>query len=137
MQRRFGALALFAILLLFLMPLRAEAHAGLVRSVPAIGETQPTAPAAIELEFNEDLDPSFSTVQLFDSQNTLIDPGPGAIDPANPRVLRLPLDGLPNGSYTAIFKLRSALDGHTTSGGIPFGVGVAAATTSLLPPPGT
>lgn len=136
MLRRYAALALCVVLLIFLMPSRAEAHAGLVRSVPAIGETLDAAPGEVLLEFNEDLDPNFSSVRLLDASNREVAPGPGAIDPTNARILRLSLPTLEKGSYTAMFKLRSSVDGHTTEGAIPFGVGVVV-TTSFLPPPGT
>jgi copper transport protein len=88
------------------------------------------------LEFSEELDPAFSQAQLFDSQNQLVEPGPGAVDPATPRVLRLILPDLPKGSYTALWRVRSAADGHITQGSLPFGVGVAATGTALIPPPG-
>ena len=130
------ALAFCVVLLLLLLPLRAEAHAGLVRSVPAIGETLEAAPGEVLLEFNEDLDSNFSSVRLLDANNAEVAPGPGSIDPTNARILRLPLPALQKGSYTAMFKLRSSVDGHTTEGAIPFGVGVIV-TTSFLPPPGT
>lgn len=136
MLKRYAALALCAVLLVFLLPSRAEAHAGLVRSVPAIGETLDVAPSEVLLEFNEDLDPNFSSVHLLDANNREVAPGPGAIDPTNARILRLSLPTLEKGSYTAMFKLRSSVDGHTTEGAIPFGIGVVV-TTSFLPPPGT
>ena len=89
------------------------------------------------LEFSEDLDPSFSQVQLFNSKNQVVNAGPGAIDPAAPLMLRLALGDLPKDSYTALWRVRSAVDGHITEGSVPFGVGVAATATSLIPPPGT
>src|SRR6266545_2044899 len=51
--------------------------------------------------------------------------------------MRLTLGQLPNDSYTALWRSRSAADGHITEGSVPFGVGVAATTTSLIPTPGT
>ena len=58
------------------------------------------------------------------------------VDPATPQVLRLILPDLPKDSYTALWRVRSAADGHITEGSLPFGVGVAATSTSLIPPPG-
>src|SRR5262249_30591193 len=66
-----------------------------------------------------------------------INAGPGAIDPAAPKILRLTLGELPKQSYTAIWRARSAADGHVSEGSVPFGVGVAATTTSLIPAPDT
>jgi copper transport protein len=130
----------FIVLVLALVPAlagKAEAHAGLVRSTPAAGATLDVAPHELLLEFSEDLDTSFSKVQLFNSKSQLINAGPGAIDPAAPLVLRLTLQDLSKDSYTAIWRVRSAIDGHVTEGSVPFGVGIAAPTTSLIPPPGT
>jgi copper transport protein len=125
-----------AALLLLLLARAAEAHADLVRSEPTAGALLDSAPKQLVLEFSEDLDPAFSRVQLFNSKNQVINPGPGVIDPAAPTIIRLALSELPKDSYTAIWRSRSAADGHVTEGSVPFGVGVAATTTSLIPAPG-
>ena len=110
----------------------AEAHASLVRSTPAAGTTVPAAPPELVLEFTEELDPQFSTVRLLNSTNQVVNAGPGAVDPAAPRVLRLALGELPKDSYSALFKVRSAVDGHITEGNLPFGIGVPS-VGSLIP----
>jgi copper transport protein len=115
----------------------AAAHANLVQSTPAVGASLDASPPSLTLDFSEELDPGFSRIQLMDSQNQVIEPGPGEIDPAAPRTLRLILPDLPQGGYTAIWRVRSAVDGHITEGSLPFGVGVAAASGSLVPPLGT
>src|SRR5262245_35909936 len=125
-----------AIALALLIALPAAAHATLVRSEPAAGALLDTSPPSLSLEFSEELDPAFSQAQLFDSQNRLIEPGPGEIAPSAPRVLRLILPDLPKGSYTALWRVRSIVDGHITEGSLPFGVGVAPTSTSLIPPLG-
>jgi copper transport protein len=127
----------FALLLVFLLAGTAEAHANLLHSVPAPGEALDTSPREVTLDFSEELDPGFSKIQLLDSQRQVINPGPGAVDPAQPTKLQLNLADLPIGSYTAIWRVRSSVDGHITEGNIPFGVGVAAPSGSLIPAPGT
>jgi copper transport protein len=94
------------------------------------------APPLIELEFSEPLEPGYSRVQLLDSHSRLVDAGPGQVDRANPRLLRLNLAPLAADSYTAAWRVRSTADGHITRGSIPFGVGVPVSAVSLLPPPG-
>jgi copper transport protein len=111
----------------------AEAHANIVQSEPPAGALLQTAPKEIQLEFSEDLDPGFSRVQLLGSEGQVVAPGPGVIDRAAPKVLRLALSDLPNDSYTALWRVRSAVDGHVTEGNLPFGVGVASSAVSLLP----
>src|SRR6476646_9785338 len=105
---------LLAIALALLLARPAAAHANLLRSEPAAGALLDTAPPSLTLEFSEELDASFSQAQLFDSQNQLVEPGPGTVDPATPQVLRLILPDLPKGSYTALWRVRSAADGHIT-----------------------
>jgi copper transport protein len=93
------------------------------------------APKELVFEFTEALDPTFSRVQLFDSQSQLLNGGPGTLDAADPKIMRLALQDLPKGSYTALWRSRSAVDGHISEGSLPFGVGVAANTASLIPAP--
>src|SRR6266487_3241917 len=126
---------LLALTLALLLVRPAAAHANLIRSTPAAGAVLETAPPSIELEFSEELDPSFSRVQLFNSQNQLIEPGPGEIAAASPKVIRLIIPDLAKDSYTAIWRVRSAADGHITEGSIPFGVGVTPRAGSLIPAP--
>jgi copper transport protein len=126
----------FAVVLALLLIAPADAHATLVRSEPPAGALLTAAPKELVLEFSERLDPSFSAVRLLNSSNQVVNGGPGVIDPAAPRVLRLPLADLPKDSYTAVWKVRSADDGHITEGSLPFGVGVAVTTTALIPPLG-
>ncbi len=135
MGRRIIAL-LFALLLALPFVGPAEAHSSLVRSEPSPGALLDATPAMIVLEFNEELDPSFSSVQLLDSKNQVIEPGPGQIEPQSRLIMRLPLLELPKDSYTAVWKVRSAVDGHVTQGSVPFGVGVTSTLSSLIPPPG-
>jgi copper transport protein len=130
-------LSVFGVLILALLLIgKVEAHANLVRSEPAAGALLQAAPKELVLEFSEELDTSFSRVQLFNSKNQIVTAGPGVVDPSAPRVLRLALLDLPKDSYTAIWRSRSAVDGHTSQGSVPFGLGVAVTSTSLIPPPG-
>lgn len=132
---RFSILLCSIFLLLFMLAGHAEAHANIVRSDPPAGASLQTAPKEVRLEFSEDLDPAFSRVQLLNSKGQVVAPGPGTIDAAAPKVLLLALSDLPNDSYTAVWRVRSAADGHVTEGNLPFGVGVASAATALLPAP--
>lgn len=134
---RLALALLFAVFALLPFAAPVSAHAALVRSEPAAGSSLEAAPSEIVLEFSEDLDPAFSRVRLVDSTNTVLNPGPGVIDQQNPRVLRLAINTLTKGSYTAVWRARSAADGHVTEGSVPFGVGTAAASAALIPPLGT
>lgn len=134
---RHSVLVILAILLMLPFAAPAQAHAALVRSEPQAGSSLDAAPEEVVLEFTEELDPEWSQVRLYDSATELVRDGPGIIDPAQPLVLRLQLGDIPNGSYTAVWRVRSTVDGHVTEGNIPFGIGVAVSTAGLIPPPGT
>ncbi len=134
-MKRLALLGLIVITLAF--PIAAEAHANLLRSNPAAGQVLDQAPAEMVLEFTEDLDPSNTRVDLYNSQNVLVVAGPGVIHPDTPRILWLTLGDLPKDSYTAVWRARSATDGHITEGNIPFGIGVATNPGDLIPAPGT
>jgi copper transport protein len=136
MKRLLTILGLAAILLLWQIG-TAAAHANLVRSTPAAGASLASAPDMVVLEFSEALDPSFSKLTIYDSASTLVEPGPGQVDPAAPERLSQPMPPVPNGTYTIRWRVRSAVDGHITEGTIPFGVGVAASIPAAFPPPGT
>jgi len=128
----FGALLLAAVGVL-----EVSAHANLVRSDPPAGAVLEKAPQAVVLEFSEDLDAHFSKVKLVDAASNVVAEGPGAVDPAAPRLLRLELPSLAQGSYSAVWQARSAMDGHITDGSVGFSVGTASPNVSLLPPPGS
>jgi copper transport protein len=126
---------LLALLLALLLVGPPDAHANLVRAAPAPGSALAAAPSELVLEFSEELDPGFSKIQLLDSKSQVIDPGPGLVDPAQPTILRLSVAELPKGAYTALWRVRSQVDGHVTEGNLPFGVGVEPASGSLIPAP--
>jgi copper transport protein len=128
-------LLLAAAAALLLAPAPALAHAALASSSPAAGATLDVVPAALTLEFTERLDPAFSRVQLFDDTHTLLAVAE-TVRPEAPYALALELPALARGSYTAVWRVRSAEDGHVTEGTVPFGVGVAPDLGAVLPPVG-
>jgi copper transport protein len=136
-QARFWSLLMLIAVLLLAWPATiALAHANLIRSDPAAGAALVSPPQAIVLEYSEALDPAFTSVELLDAQSGVVVRGPGVIDPAQPRVLRLALPTLPDGVYSASWKARSATDGHVSQGMVSFSIGAASPPASLLPPVG-
>lgn len=115
----------------------AKAHAVLVSSIPQAGEVLAEAPQEIVLEFSEEIDPSVAHVELLDQGGQVVMPGPGEIEPDASHILRLPIDSLPDGTYTAVWRVRSAVDGHITNSSLGFSIGEGSSPASLLPPPGT
>ncbi|GAB4110244.1 MAG: hypothetical protein Fur005_15240 [Roseiflexaceae bacterium] len=131
-------LLFFVVLMIAILPVQpVSAHATLVRADPPIGATLASAPSQVVLEFAEPVDPALSEFRLFDRQNRRIEIPPFQIDPADPLVVRLPMPSLSNGAYTVLWRVRSLTDGHVSEGSLPFGIGEAAPTFSLIPPPGS
>lgn len=109
------------------------AHANLLRSDPPAGAGLAESPAVVVLDFTEDLDPAASSVELLNSDSFLIVVGPGTIDPAQPKRLTLSLPPLRDGAYSAVWRARSLVDGHTTQGTVTFSVGSGVPAPSRLP----
>jgi copper transport protein len=123
--------------LVLLLVVPVKAHANLIRSVPDAGAVLVEAPPEIVLEFSEELDPAVAKVEIWDASGQVVIPGPGVVDPDTPRILRLRIDTLPDGTYSAIWRVRSAVDGHITNSSLGFSIGEASSPASLLPAPGT
>ena len=122
MKPRFIPIA-FALVLTLALAMPVFAHALLVRSVPEANAALDRAPAQIELSFTETLEPSFSTITVFNSSGAQVDNGDSKLDPADHTHLTVSLRSLPDGVYTVAWKALSAVDGHITTGSFPFAVG--------------
>jgi len=116
-------------------PLSVLAHAIVIHSDPPDGAVLAESPKVIVLEFDEVLDPQFSKVKIVDPNFKTVVPGPGVIDPASLKVMRLEIpDPLPPGAYSASWDARSVVDGHRTDGAVSFTIGESSASApSMLP----
>jgi copper transport protein len=105
------------------LPATASAHAVLERTDPAQGQTVPTQPEEVAFYFNEPVEASFGAVRVFDSNGDQLDTGElvRPEDRSDAIGTRLP-DDLPNGTYTATYRVVSA-DSHPVSGGFVFSIG--------------
>jgi copper transport protein len=101
----------------------ALAHAILLRSNPASNAVLTQVPAQIELFFSETVEPSLSTISVYDSVGTAVDLGDVRVDPSNPTRMTVSLGSLTDGVYTVAWRAISATDGHLTSGSFPFAIG--------------
>lgn len=117
--------ALAAGLALLAAPSPALAHAQLQGTVPARGATVRGEPTAVVFRFNEPVEGNFGAVRVFDAHGARADSGdafhPGGVGPRLGVHLR---PHLPNGTYTATYRVVSA-DGHIVSSGFVFSVGSA------------
>ena len=111
--------------LALLAPAVASAHARLEGTVPPEGAVVKTEPSAVIFEFDEPVEGNFGSVRVYDAKGDRVDEG-DAFHPngEGPRLGVHLKPGLPDGSYTATYRVVSA-DGHIVSSGYVFSIGKA------------
>jgi copper transport protein len=115
--------AILVCLLALLLPAAASAHARLEGTDPPEGAVVKVEPSAVIFEFDEPVEGNFGAVRVYDAAGERVDEGdafhPGGEGPK----LGVHLEtGLPEGSYTATYRVVSA-DGHIVSSGYVFSIG--------------
>ncbi|MDE3090191.1 MAG: copper resistance protein CopC, partial [Chloroflexota bacterium] len=108
---------------LFFAATPALAHANLVRSEPPANSAQKVPPTSVRLWFSETVEPSFSSVSVFNTLGAEIDQRDSHRLREDPTAMGVSLPGLPQGLYTVAWKTVSAVDGHVTGGSFAFTVG--------------
>ena len=116
----FCRILLFCLLLL-LPASRVSAHAFLEHSDPAVGGKVHSAPAAVRIWFTEEVEPSFSSIQVFDAAGKQIDKKDTHSDRSNRSLLQVSLPHLGPGTYKLVWRVVS-LDTHVTKGDFRFQV---------------
>ncbi|HWB68640.1 MAG TPA: CopD family protein, partial [Solirubrobacterales bacterium] len=101
----------------------AFAHAQLEATAPARGAVVKAEPAAVVFRFDEPVEGNFGAVRVYDAEGSRVDEG-DAFHPNGdgPRIGVHLKPGLPDGSYTATYRVISA-DGHIVSSGFVFSIG--------------
>ena len=126
-HRLLVALAALAVALLS-APSGALAHAVLESSTPARGATVEQQPRSLVFRFSEPVEGNFGAVRVYDAKGRRVDEGDVFHPDGEGSRLGVPLEaGLPDGSYTATYRVVSA-DGHVVSGGYVFSIGKASQT---------
>jgi copper transport protein len=119
----------------------ALAHAILVGSDPAPNSIVNRPPQEIWLLFSEPVEPAFSDIAVFSQSGQRLETGDLRVANADQTALVVTLAPPPTGTYLVSWRVLSSVDGHTTSGTFPFGVGVATlsgqvgSTVSAAQPP--
>jgi copper resistance protein C len=99
-----------------------EAHAFLERAEPAVGSRIQTSPPEVRVWFTEKVEPTFSTIQVFDANGKEIDKHDTHPDRSNQAVLHVSLPPLPSGTYKVVWRVVS-IDTHVTNGKFTFQIG--------------
>lgn len=102
----------------------ARAHAVLVFADPEPNSILKNAPGEMWILFSEPVEPAFSRISVFSQSGQQVDNGDLTVDNEDSTALKVTLPPLPEGTYLVSWQVLSTVDGHTTSGTFPFGVGV-------------
>ncbi|MFN0070476.1 MAG: CopD family protein [Chloroflexota bacterium] len=103
------------------------AHATYVRSDPSSGG-QLSTPGRIRVIFTEDLDATFSELQVVDSARRRVDNRDTAPVQGDSKSLTISVPSLGDGTYLVTWKTLSTVDGHTARGIFPLVVGAGGST---------
>ncbi len=115
----FAALAALALS----APASALAHAQLEGTSPPRGAVVKQEPSAVIFRFDEPVEGNFGAVRVYDATGSRVDEGDAFHpDGDGPRLGVHLKRGLPDGSYTATYRVVSA-DGHIVSSGFVFSIG--------------
>ncbi|GAB3629285.1 copper resistance protein [Pandoraea terrae] len=99
----------------------AWAHAAPVHQTPTAGAELTAPPTEIRIEFDDALEPAFSSLSVTDSAGHRVNVSKSQVSPANQKVMLLGVPVLPPGAYRVRW-VAVAHDGHRTQGGYAFRV---------------
>ena len=100
---------------------RVEAHAFLKDAEPAVGSTVQTSPNEVRIRFTENIEPTFSSIQVFDASGKEVDKRDLHLDRSDRALLHVSLPRLKAGIYKVIWRVVS-VDTHVTNGSFTFRV---------------
>jgi copper resistance protein C len=100
---------------------RLEAHAFLKHAEPGVGGTVQTSPNEVRIWFTENIEPAFSTVQVFNASGKEVDKRDVHLDRFNHALLHVSLPPLGAGNYKVVWRVVS-VDTHVTNGNFTFRV---------------
>jgi copper resistance protein C len=98
---------------------RLEAHAFLERAEPAVGSAEQTSPSEVRVLFTEKIEPTLSSVQVFDASGRQVDKRDVHLDRSNQSLLHISLPQLGAGTYRVVWRVVS-VDTHVTNGSFKF-----------------
>ena len=97
----------------------AQAHAFLDHANPLVGSTVASAPREVSLTFTQNLEATFSSVQVTDSNGARVDQGKAQV---SGNTMRVGVKSLSPGTYRVRWHALS-VDTHKTEGSFTFSVG--------------
>ncbi len=127
-------LALVIAVALGTQPFIVRAHADYERSDPAADAVIDSAPAQLQVWFNQELfrREGANELAVFGPDEAQVDLGDTEVDDEDRTLMRVSLSpDLPNGTYRVVWRSLSADDGHPGEGAFVFHVGAASATERM------
>jgi methionine-rich copper-binding protein CopC len=99
----------------------AFAHAYPKTETPPANSTVQTAPSEVAIEFDDELEPKFSSIVVQDAKGTRVDDGKPHGAPDDPKHLAVGVKPLAAGTYKVIWRATDT-DTHKTQGSYSFTV---------------
>ena len=103
------------------VPALAYAHAYPTHQAPSAGSTVPVSQKDVAIDFDEGVEPAFSSIAVTDAKGSSVTNGKAVVDQANNKHLSVALQALTAGTY-AVAWVALATDGHRTQGHYSFTV---------------
>ena len=100
----------------------AVAHAYPQKESPTKGSTVTPAPTTVWIEFDDELEPKFTSMKVTDSMGKVVSEGKAVVSPADAHHLSIGLKPLAPGKYTVTWHATDT-DTHKTHGSYSFTVG--------------
>ncbi|MBU9643047.1 copper resistance protein CopC [Burkholderia gladioli] len=116
--RQFATHGAAALLLAAVAPL-AFAHAHPKQRSPEAGATVPTATASVSIDFDEGLEPAFSSLKVSDAAGASVTRDKSSVSGSDKKHMSVDLAALKPGVYTVNW-VAVATDGHRTQGSYSF-----------------
>lgn len=99
----------------------AYAHAYPTHQTPGAGATVTTAQHDVAIDFDNTIEPAFSSITVTDAHGKDVTSGKSAVDPSNAKRMSVGVNPLTPGVYTVSW-VAVAADGHRTQGHYAFTV---------------
>ncbi|WP_322012839.1 copper resistance protein CopC [Paraburkholderia sp. J12] len=99
----------------------AHAHAYPTHQAPSAGATVPATQKDVAIDFDDEIEPAFSSITVTDAQGKAVTSGKAEVDGSNKKHMSVGLAPLTPGVYTVAW-VAVAADGHRTQGHYTFTV---------------
>ena len=99
----------------------ALAHANPTAQTPSAGQIESASPKQVAIDFDDRLEPAFSSISVSDVNGKAVSTGKATVEPPNNKHMSVALLPLASGSYTVKW-VAVAEDGHRTQGHYTFTV---------------